>query len=68
MKDPILLAGVVAAFGCLFTKRTPVSMLERWCLHARALWLLASTMTEAAWERRVRWQECVEQAWRERAR
>lgn len=67
MKDPILLAGVVAAFGCLFAKRTPVSLVERGCLYARASWLLAATMAEAAWERRVRWEECCERAWRERA-
>lgn len=66
MKDPILLAGVALAFGCLFAKRTPVSLVQQGCIYARALWLLAATMAEGAWARRGRWEECCDEAWRKR--
>ncbi len=66
MKDPYLLAGVAVLFGCLFAKRTPVSLVQRGCIYARALWLLAATMAEGAWERRSRWEECKFEAWRQR--
>lgn len=67
MKDPILMAGVVVAFGCIFARRTPLSLLDMAVLNARAAWMLAATMAEGAWARRNRWQECKERAWRERA-
>ncbi len=66
MKDPYLLAGVAIVFGCLFAKRTPVSLVQRGCIYARAVWLLACTMAEGAWERRSRWEECKFEAWRQR--
>lgn len=66
MKDPYLLAAAAAAFGCLFAKRTPVSLIQRGCIYVRAVWLLSCTMAEGAWERRNRWEECVEESWRRR--
>lgn len=66
MKDPYLLAGVALAFGCLFAKRTPVSLVQLGCIYARAVWLLARVMAEGAWERRRRWEECVDESWRQR--
>lgn len=66
MKDPYLLAGVAVLFGCLFAKRTPVSLVQRGCIYARAVWLLAGMMAEGAWERRSRWEECLFEAWRQR--
>ncbi len=66
MKDPYLLAGVAVLFGCLFAKRTPVSLVQRGCIYARALWLLAATMAEGAWERRAGWEEGSEESGRKR--
>ena len=64
MRDPILLSGICLAFGCIFAKRTPVSLVHRGCIYARAVWLLAGTMAEGAWVRRGRWKECLDMAWR----
>lgn len=66
MKDPILLAGICVAFGCLFARRTPVAMLHIGCVYARAAWMLAGNMAEGAWARRERWEECKQAAWRGR--
>jgi len=66
MKDPYLLAGVALAFGSRFAKRTPVSLVQLGCIYARAVWLLARVMAEGAWERRRRWEECVDESWRQR--
>lgn len=66
MKDPILLAGVVLAFGCFCARRSPVSITLHASVLARASWLLACTMADGAWERRGRWNECLDAAWRRR--
>lgn len=66
MKDSYLIVCAAAAFGCLFAKRTPVSLVHRGCVYARAVWLLVGTMAEGAWVRRGRWEECKEEAWRRR--
>lgn len=64
--NEIIFAGVAVGFGCLFSKRTPASLIHRGCVYARALWLLAATMAEGAWVRRTRWSECLDAAWRHR--
>lgn len=66
MKDPYLLAGVAVLFGCICAKRTPVSLVQLGCVYCRAVWGLMRVMVEGAWERRGRWRECVDEAWRRR--
>lgn len=66
MKDPIIVAGMAVAFGCLFARRSPASLALQASILARASWLLCREMAAGAWERRIRWQECKERAWRER--
>jgi hypothetical protein len=43
----------------------PMRRLQRGIVLARALVMLASSMMEAAWERRGRWNECCVRAQRE---
>lgn len=66
MKDSIIVAGLAVAFGCLFARRSPASMALQASILARASWLMACEMAEGAWERRTRWHECKESAWRAR--
>lgn len=60
-----MLIGSGIIIGCCLYRTNPATLMIRFCLRCLALSYLIREMIDGAWERRHRYEECLDRARRE---
>lgn len=61
----LILTGATVLIASGLTRTNPATVLARWMIGLRAVWLFTKEIAGGAWARRGRWGECLARARRE---